>query len=57
MNLISNNYIIYNFKMYKNHILTGVCILSYIAIMYYFGGGPTTSTEKALRPSDIITKQ
>jgi hypothetical protein len=56
MNLISNNYIIYNFNMYKNHILTGVCILSYIAIMYYFGGGPTTSTEKVLS-SDIITKQ
>ena len=43
--------------MYKNNILTGVCILSSIAMMYYFGGGPSTSIEKTLHPSDIINKR
>ena len=45
--------------MYKNNILTGVCILSSIAMMYYFGGDPSTSTstEKTLHPSDIINKR
>jgi hypothetical protein len=45
--------------MYKNNILTGVCIFGYIAIVYYFGGGPSTSTstEKTLHPSDIINKR